>query len=390
MIDLGVTPLANALRTGHDFDKAEARYPLKVVFCEDCALAQITETVPPEQLFSEYVYLSSVSDTTVRSAGALVDRVVRTRGLGPGSLAMEAASNDGYLLRHYRDRGVPVLGIEPARNIAEMAERTGVRTRRAFFGSDEARRLAAEGLRADAFHANNVLAHVPDLNGFVAGIRTVLKPDGLAVIEVHSVRDLVEKLEFDTIYHEHLCYFSVTSLHHLFARHGLTIAEVEHLPIHGGSLRLFVMHGDRTADGAAEALDEERRLGMDRHDFYADFARRVEHLKGELLSTLRDLKRRGARLAAYGASAKGATLLEVTGIGEGLLDFVVDRNPIKQGRFMPGTRLPIRKPEALLEEKPDYVLLLTWNFAEEILAQQAEFRAGGGKFVLPVPSVRIV
>jgi len=390
VIDLGETPLANALRTGKDFERPEARYPLAVVFCDDCTLVQITETVPPEQLFSEYVYLSSVSDTTVRSAGALVDRLVRSRELGAGALAMEAASNDGYLLRHYRDRGIPVLGIEPARNIAEIAERAGVPTRRAFFGIDEARRLAAEGLRADVFHANNVLAHVPDLNGFVAGIRTVLKDDGLAIIEVHYVRDLVEQLEFDTIYHEHLCYYSITALQRLLSRNGLAIVEVERLPIHGGSLRVLAAPGHGTGPGVTDHLAEEQRLGMDRHGFYADFARRVGQLKTELRATLQDLKRRGARLAAYGASAKGAILLEVTGIGEELLDFVVDRNPIKQGRFMPGTRLPILRPETLLTARPDYVLLLTWNFAEEILAQQAEFRAGGGKFVLPVPAVRIV
>lgn len=391
VIDLGATPLANALVDEAALAQPELRYPLRVVFCEDCSLVQITETVPPEILFSNYVYFSSFSDTAVASAKALAQRLTRSRKLGATSLVLEAASNDGYLLRHYRDLGVPVMGIEPAANIAEIAERNGVRTRCAFFGREEGQRLASEGFRCDVFHANNVLAHVADLNGFVAGLKAVLKPDGIASIEVPYLGDLLDKLEFDTIYHEHLCYFSATALDRLFARHGLLLADVERIPIHGGSLRLFVTHagGERT-QAIKALLDGEERLGLTRRESYADFEARVLNLRRQLLTMLNELKAHGERLAAYGASAKGATLLNFFGIGRGLIDFVADRSTVKQGKFTPGSHLPILPPEALLARKPGYVLLLTWNFAEEILAQQADYRKTGGKFILPVPEARIV
>jgi hypothetical protein len=302
---------------------------------------------------------------------------------------MEAASNDGYLLQHYRDRGIPVLGIEPAGNIAKIAERNGVPTRCAFFGRDEAERLASEGLRCDVFHANNVLAHVADLNGFVAGVRIVLKPDGVASIEVPYLGELVDKLEFDTIYHEHLCYFSATALDRLFARHGLLLFDVEHLPIHGGSLRLFVSHapGQRSRRMKELLAQEERLTGP---AAYADFEMRALQLRTQLVTLLNKLKASGKKLAAYGASAKGATLLNYCGIGRDLLDFVVDRSTVKQGKLTPGAHLPILPPNELLVRKPDYVLLLTWNFADEILAQQAAYRELGGKFIIPVPEARTV
>jgi SAM-dependent methyltransferase len=391
VIDLGSTPLANALIDEASLSQQESRFPLKVVLCEDCTLVQITETVPPEVLFSNYVYFSSFSDTAVASAKALVQRLVQKRGLGASSLVLEAASNDGYLLRHYRDIGVPVLGVEPAANIAEVAERNGVRTRCAFFGREEGKKLATEGFRCDVFHANNVLAHVADLNGFVAGLKAVLKPDGVASIEVPYLGDLIEKIEFDTIYHEHLCYFSATALDRLFARHGLLLADVERIPIHGGSLRLFVTHADGQRTPEIKAMfDEEERLGLTKASSYADFEARVLNLRKQLLLVLKELKAKGGRLAAYGASAKGATLLNFFGIGRDLLDFVADRSTVKQGKFTPGSHLPIVGPDALLARKPDYVLLLTWNFAEEILAQQADYRKAGGKFIVPVPEARII
>ncbi|MGO8974125.1 MAG: methyltransferase domain-containing protein [Steroidobacteraceae bacterium] len=391
VIDLGETPLANALIEAEALDKPEARYPLRVVFCRDCSLVQITKTVPPKILFSKYVYISSFSDTTVASAKAIAQRLTRERNLGESSLVMEAASNDGYLLQHYRDLGVPVLGIEPAANIAEIAERNGVRTRCAFFGREEGERLASKGLRCDVFHANNVLAHVADLNGFVAGVKMVLKPDGLASMEVPYLGELVDKLEFDTIYHEHLCYFSATALDRLFARHALLLSDVERLPIHGGSLRLFVTHADgQRSRRLKELLDEEMRLGLTRSAAYADFEARVLQLRKQLVALLNEFKAGGKKLGAYGASAKGATLLNFFEIGRDLLDFVVDRSTVKQHKFTPGTHLPILPPEALLARKPDYVLLLTWNFADEILAQQADYRKMGGKFILPVPDVRVV
>jgi len=391
VIDLGTTPLANRLLRDEAMARDEPHYPLATVLCEACGLVQITETVPPSVLFEDYVYFSSVSETTVASARDLATRLARERTLGPGSLVMEAASNDGYLLKHYGALGVPVLGIEPARNVAKVAESAGVPTRVAFFGRDEAARLAAEGRRADVFHANNVLAHVADLNGFVAGIATVLKPSGVASIEAPYVRDLVEKLEFDTIYHEHLCYFSATAVERLFTRHGLALVDAEHLPIHGGSLRYFAARAPAARAPRLEALladERARRIGQ--AAYYAAFASRAAALRRSLRDTLAHLKQDGAVIAAYGASAKGTTLLHYCGIGRETLDFVVDRSAVKQGRLTPGTHLPIVAPAMLLERRPDYVLLLTWNFAEEILAQQQAYRDAGGKFIVPVPEVRIV
>lgn len=393
VVSLGETPLANALLTAEALARPEPRFPLSLSFCADCSLVQIVETVPPEVLFSDYPYFSSFSDTMVRSAGALARRLIESRGLGADSLVLEVASNDGYLLRHYLDAGVPVLGVEPAANVAAAALAKGVPTRSVFFGRETAAALAAEGITADVIHANNVLAHVPDLNGVVGGMALALKPGGLVVIEAPYLRDMIEKVEFDTIYHEHLCYFSASALKPLFARHGLTLVDVERLAIHGGSLRLFFA---KTAAGATPSaavdalLAEEAALGMLARDYYDDFARRIERLRGALTNMLQDLKDGGARLAAYGASAKGSTLLNVFGVGADLLDFVADRSTVKQGRYTPGSHLPIVAPEELLVRRPDYVLLLSWNFAEEILAQQAAYRAAGGRFIIPVPEPKIV
>lgn len=396
-LSLGRTPLANALLTAEQLNEPEPTYPLDLAFCQSCTLLQITETVPPEKLFREYFYLSSFSDTMLHHAEEIVSRLIKSHALSQKSLVVEVASNDGYLLQYYKRSSVPVLGIEPAVNIARIAEtERGIPTLCEFFGEALARRLRDEGRRADIIHANNVLAHVADLNGFARGLEKLLKETGVAVIEVPYVKEMVDRTEFDTIYHEHLCYFSLTALDRLFERNGMLIVDVERLPIHGGSLRIFAARigGERAAGGKSagvlELLKEEARWGVSKRDFYLGFAEKVERLRDDLAALLRDLKSKGKRVAVYGASAKGSTLLNYCRIGRETIDFVVDRSRVKQGYYTPGTHLPIYAPEKLTEEMPDYALLLTWNFADEILEQQAEYRRRGGRFIIPIPEVKIV
>jgi SAM-dependent methyltransferase len=388
-LSLGTMPLANRLLTEQQLGDPEPRFALDLARCPECALVQLTETVPAEILFRDYVYFSSYSDTMVCHAGELAARLTRECGLGPKSLVVEIASNDGYLLKRYASAGIPVLGVEPARNVACVAEERGIRTVAEFFDEALARDLAAKHGPADVIHAHNVLAHVADLAGVVRGMRTLLRASGVAVVEVPYLRDLVEHCEFDTIYHEHLCYFSVTTLDRLFRRHGLVLQEVERIPIHGGSLRLFVVPAGEPGASVRRLLTEEADWGVDRDEPLAEFAARVEEMKTRLVEFLGDLKRSGKSLAAYGAAAKGSTLLNYAGIGRETLDFVADRSPHKQGRYMPGAHVPIVGPERLVEARPDYCLLLTWNFAEEIMAQQAAYRAAGGRFIIPVPAPRV-
>lgn len=386
VLDLGTTPLANSLLSQSQLGQSEPVFSLAVCFCEDCSLLQLYESVPPDDLFRNYAYFSSFSDTMLTHAKSLVGSLVAQACLNHSSLVVEVASNDGYLLQYYKELGVPVLGIEPARNIAEVAQEKGIETICEFFGQELATILADSGRKADVIHANNVLAHVPDLNGVVRGFATVLKDDGLVVVEVPYVRDLLDHTEFDTIYHEHLCYFSLTALVMLFKRNGLIICDVERLQIHGGSLRIYGRKHGRPSARVTEMLAAERAFGLDSLVAYEKFANQVQQLKTDLCSMLAGLKKEGKTIAAYGAAAKGSTLLNYAGIGLETLDFVCDRSTVKQGQYMPGVKLPIVSPSVLTERRPDYVLLLTWNFAKEIIAQQKEYLDLGGKFILPVPA----
>jgi SAM-dependent methyltransferase len=391
VLDLGSSAIADGLLTSEQLGKQEPRYPLELAFCHECSLAQINYTVPPVELFgNEYPYFSSVSDALQVHTRANVLELIDRRKLGPQSRVIELASNDGYLLKHYKQAGIQVLGIDPAEPPAKAAQKIGVETIIDFFTLDLAKELVAKGMAADIVHGNNVLAHVADTNGFVAGIKQLLKPNGMAVLEFPYVRDLVDHCEFDTIYHQHLCYFSVASVDALFRRHGLYLNDVRRIPIHGGSLRLYVEPVENVQESVKRLLKEEDDLGLNRVSYYKDFSSRVAALKRNLVALLQDLKKQGNRLGGYGAPAKGCTLVNYFGIDTSVVPYLVDKNAFKQGRYMPGTRQPIHAPEYLMKDKPDYVLLLPWNFADEILKQQSEFRAGGGKFIIPIPEPRIV
>jgi SAM-dependent methyltransferase len=391
ILDLGAQPIANALISEQELDRPEARFSLAVAFCPACALLQVTETVPPEVLYRrDYPYFSSSSPALLKHSAEHVEALVRKYELGAQSFVIEVASNDGYLLRNFVARGIGCLGIDPADGPVTRANAIGVPTIHEFFGSHCSERLASEGKFADVLIANNVIAHVDNINDFVAGFARLLKPNGVAVFEFAYALDLIEHCEFDTIYHEHLFYHTLHGLTPLFARHGLYLNDVERLPIHGGSLRLTVSRKPTRTEQLDTLLAHEAELGVNKVAFYDDFADRVRALRQSLAELLISEKAKGKRIACYGAAAKGATLLNYLDLREGFFEFVVDANPYKQGKYMPGQRIPIRHPDRLLADQPDHVLLLVWNFAGEVLRQQASFRERGGSFIIPVPEPRIV
>ena len=394
-LSLGRTPVANTLLTPAELESLQHRdeptFPLDVALCEQCGLVQLVEGLPAEVMFhADYPYFSSFSPLLLEHAAAHARSLIHARSLGEDSLVVEVASNDGYLLRTFVEHGVPVLGIDPAPSQARVAEEQGVPTLVEFFGLDVARRVREEHGPADVIIANNVMAHVPALNDFVAGMAHLLADDGVITIENPYVRDMVQACEFDTIYHEHFCYYSCTAVSHLMRRHGLWLNHVEYFPsLHGGTLRWHVGKHAAVSRAAQGYLDAEAACGLLTPAFYADFAHRVEQVRVDLRALLSRLRVQGARVAGYGAAAKGSTLANYVGLGTDLVEYVVDRNTHKQGHFMPGTHQPIRPVEVLLEDRPGYVLLLAWNFRDEITAQQAAYVEGGGRFIVPVPEPTI-
>ena len=390
--DLGMSPLSNSFVAADRVHEMEPFYPLHAYVCGACRLVQLQQFAAPATIFSDYIYFSSVSETWLRHAEAYADSMIQRFGLGAASQVVEVASNDGYLLQFFQRRGVPVLGIEPAANVAKVAIDKGIPTDVAFFGTGTAERLRKADIAPDLIAANNVMAHVPDLKDFVQGFKTLLKPDGVITVEFPHLLRLMQENQFDTIYHEHFSYFSLLVVERVFAAAGLRLFDVQKLPTHGGSLRIFACHADSAVHDRSAAVDEiiaeEIVAGLDDMATYSRFAQQVVETKCDLLRFCLDTRRDGKRLAAYGAPAKGNTLLNYCGIGPELLPFTVDRSPHKQGMLLPGVRIPIRPPEAIFQERPDYVLILPWNLKNEITEQMAGICEWGGRFVVPIPRVQ--
>lgn len=392
-VDLGMSPLCESYLSSDQINQMEPFYPLHVHVCHNCFLVQLEAYVSPEHIFTEYAYFSSYADTWLQHAKAYTDSMVERFHLNEQSHVVEIASNDGYLLQYFVEKNIPCLGIEPAANVAKVAIDKGVPTLVEFFGVESARGLAARGKQADLLLGNNVLAQVPDLNDFVAGMKILLKPQGVITVEFPHLMCLMAENQFDTIYHEHFSYFSFITTEKIFAAHGLTLFDVEELPTHGGSLRIYARHQEDTSkpisDRAIELRTREEEAGFTQMECYANFAEQVKETKRKLLDFLIKAKREGKTVVGYGAPGKGNTLLNYCGIRTDFLDYTVDRNPYKQGKFLPGTHIPIYHPDKIAETKPDYVLILPWNFKDEIMKQMASIRDWGGQFVVPIPEVKV-
>jgi len=393
--DLGVSPLSNAFVRPEHLDRPEPFYPLHAYVCDQCWLVQLPEHQTPTHIFADdYAYFSSYSESWLAHARAYTDSMIARFGYDARSQVVEVASNDGYLLQYFQARGVPVLGIEPAANCARVAQQKGIPTQVEFFGVDTAHKLVAQGTRSDLLLGNNVLAHVPDINDFVAGLAALLQPDGVVTMEFPHLLELIRHNQFDTIYHEHYSYLSLLTVEQVFARHGLTVFDVQQLTTHGGSLRIFARHAADASKPVCAAVAavrvQEKDAGLDTLAPYAAFGARVTETRLQLLEFLIAAKRAGKRVWGYGAPAKGNTLLNYCGVRTDLLQATVDRSPHKQGQFLPGTRIPVHAPERLVQERPDYLLILPWNLKDEITAQMAHIRDWGGRFVVPIPDVQVL
>jgi predicted TPR repeat methyltransferase len=392
-VDLGMSPLCESYLTADQIDQMEPYFPLHVLVCGECFLVQLQEYVRPEHIFTEYAYFSSYSTSWVEHARRYCEMIRERLALGPTSQVFEIASNDGYLLQHFLPLGVPVTGIEPAANVAEVALRKNIPTLVEFFGLKVAQRLRSEGRRADLIIGNNVLAQVPDLNDFAAGMAHLLAPMGVITLEFPHLERLIDENQFDTIYHEHFSYFSLVTIDRLASKHGLKIFDVEHLRTHGGSLRVYLCRVDAAyaiSRDVSTLLDHERKTGLEDIKSYSQFSARVHQTKRQLLSFLIQCKEQGAKVCGYGAPGKGNTLLNYCGIGTDFLDFTVDRNPYKHGRFTPGMHIPVYPVSAIEEARPDYLLILPWNLKSEIVLQMRHVSAWGCKFIVPIPNVEVI
>jgi len=393
LVDLGMSPLSNAFLKNEELNRMEQFYPLKVFVCENCLLVQLNEYESPEKIFSDYVYFSSFSNSWLEHSKSYCDMICSRLGINKNSFVVELASNDGYLLQYFLDKGIPCLGIEPAENVARVAIQKGIPTISEFFGTRLASRLTNKYDNADLIIANNVLAHVPDINDFVEGIRQILDKDGVATFEFPHLYNMIQLHEFDTIYHEHFSYLSLLAVENIFSAHGLKIIDLDELPTHGGSLRLYAVHDSNKLE-AKKRVNEFRKKeisgGLSELSTYLHFSESVKKQKRNLLSVLNDLKNRNKKIVGYGAAAKGNTLFNFCGIRTDYIDYVVDRNPAKQNKFLPGSHIPVYNPEKILDEKPDYMFIIPWNLKEEIIEQNSYIRNWGGKFIVPIPEVEII